>query len=116
MPIYEYECPDCGQRFEHMQKITEESLSSCPKCGGQNVQRLVSASAFHLKGSGWYKNDYSKNEPPSESKKSTDSSAASDSGSEKSSSKESKSPTSSTSSESKNEKSGSSSSSTKSSD
>lgn len=64
MPIYEYECPVCG-RFEVMQKISEVALEACPSCqsaGRQSsVQRIVSASAFHLKGSGWYKTDYSSN-------------------------------------------------------
>lgn len=62
MPIYEYECPVCG-RFELMQKISEAALEVCPTCQGagrqSSVQRVVSASAFHLKGSGWYKTDYS---------------------------------------------------------
>ena len=61
MPIYEYECPKCGT-FEVFQKISERPLkadplctrSDCPKC----AKRLVSAAAFHLKGSGWYKTDY----------------------------------------------------------
>lgn len=61
MPIYEYECPECG-RFETIQKFSDEPLSSCPTCKekGKNspVTKAVSASAFHLKGSGWYKTDY----------------------------------------------------------
>ena len=61
MPTYEYECPDCGHRFEEMQKITEDALTDCPKCQKTNVRRLVSATAFHLKGSGWYKTDYASN-------------------------------------------------------
>lgn len=62
MPIYEYECPVCG-RFEVIQKFSDKPLKSCPKCeeGGKKspVTKAVSASAFHLKGSGWYKTDYS---------------------------------------------------------
>ena len=80
MPIYEYECPACG-RFEVMQKISEAALDSCPTCQGAGrksaVQRIVSASAFHLKGSGWYKTDYSsKNGTAKEAKASTASSGA----------------------------------------
>ena len=61
MPIYEYDCPDCG-RFEYIQTSSEKPLTTCPNCkekGKKNkVQRAVSAAAFHLKGSGWYKTDY----------------------------------------------------------
>jgi len=61
MPIYEYECPNCG-RFEIIQKIGEKSLLSCPACIAKGkktkVTRAISAAAFHLKGSGWYKTDY----------------------------------------------------------
>lgn len=56
MPTYEYERED-GTRFEIVQKITEDALTACPTTG-QKVKRLVSAPAFHLKGSGWYKTDY----------------------------------------------------------
>lgn len=56
MPTYEYERED-GSRFEIQQKITDEPLRVCPDTG-QKVKRLVSAPAFHLKGSGWYKTDY----------------------------------------------------------
>lgn len=59
MPTYEYECPDCEHRFEAFQKISADPITDCPECGGSNVRRLISASAFHLKGSGWYKTDYS---------------------------------------------------------
>lgn len=61
MPIYEYDCPDCG-RFEVIQKVDEKPLKECPTCkekGKKNrVARAVSTSSFHLKGSGWYKTDY----------------------------------------------------------
>ncbi len=59
MPTYEYECSTCRHRFEIVQKITEPPLTTCPKCGAEKIKRLVSAPAFHLKGSGWYKTDYS---------------------------------------------------------
>ena len=62
MPIYEYECPDCG-RFETIQKFSDKPLTKCPHCkekGKQNkVTKALSDSAFHLKGTGWYKTDYS---------------------------------------------------------
>jgi putative FmdB family regulatory protein len=59
MPIYEYACKKCGN-FELMQRITEAPLKKCPTCGAK-VTKLISQSAFHLKGSGWYVTDYSKN-------------------------------------------------------
>lgn len=59
MPIYEYTCPRCGE-FEVMQRISEDPLKKCPTCGA-NVTKLISRSAFHLKGSGWYITDYARN-------------------------------------------------------
>jgi len=61
MPLYEYERED-GSRFELLQKFSDEPISECPTTG-QKVKRLISESAFHLKGTGWYKTDY-KNKPP----------------------------------------------------
>ena len=58
MPIYEYECPKCGA-FEHSQSIHDRPLHKCPKCR-RNVQRLISASSFQLKGGGWYAHGYQK--------------------------------------------------------
>jgi putative FmdB family regulatory protein len=59
MPIYEYACRRCGD-FEVTQRISEEPLKQCPTCGAK-VTKLISRSAFHLKGSGWYMTDYGKN-------------------------------------------------------
>ncbi len=60
MPIYEYECQACGHQFESTQRITEDPLKDCPTCKKPALQRLISATAFHLKGSGWYKDGYNK--------------------------------------------------------
>jgi putative FmdB family regulatory protein len=57
MPIYEYQCENCGRQFEIMQRMTEPLLSVCEKCGG-HVRRLISQTSFVLKGSGWYVTDY----------------------------------------------------------
>jgi len=57
MPIYEYKCSKCGREFEEFQKITEDEITTCRYCKGP-VNRLVSLSSFHLKGSGWYVTDY----------------------------------------------------------
>ena len=58
MPVYEYRCSACEQIFEVQQKISDAPLTRCEVCGGE-VKKLVSASAFHLKGGGWYADGYS---------------------------------------------------------
>jgi putative FmdB family regulatory protein len=60
MPLYEYKCDSCGKTFEVIQKFADEPLTAHPECGGK-VERLLSAPAFHLKGTGWYATDYAKN-------------------------------------------------------
>src|SRR6266446_7620244 len=60
MPIYEYRCLDCGHQFELMQKFSDPPAETCTSCSG-TVTKLISRSAFHLKGSGWYMTDYGKN-------------------------------------------------------
>lgn len=57
MPIYEYECTKCGDRFEIVQKITAQPLSTCSKCSG-GLRKVLSPTGFVLKGSGWYVTDY----------------------------------------------------------
>ena len=59
MPLYEYRCENCGELFEVIQKFSDEPLTVHEKCGGK-VERLLSAPAFHLKGSGWYATDYAR--------------------------------------------------------
>jgi putative FmdB family regulatory protein len=58
MPIYEYRCSACGHHLEALQKMTESPLRKCPDCGKSRLKRLVSASRFRLKGSGWYETDF----------------------------------------------------------
>ena len=57
MPIYEYACESCGKIHEVFQKFNDGPLASCPDCGGE-VKKLISNSAFILRGTGWYKTDY----------------------------------------------------------
>lgn len=57
MPIYEYQCAACGRIVEKWQNLSEAPLTICPQCGG-GLNKLISACAFHLKGSGWYVTDY----------------------------------------------------------
>ena len=59
MPLYEYECDACGQRFELIRKFSESELDACTLCGKGPVQRLMSSPAIQFKGSGWYITDYS---------------------------------------------------------
>ena len=58
MPFYEYQCKNCGHDLEAMQKITEPPLKKCPHCGKSQLQRLMSAPVFRLKGGGWYETDF----------------------------------------------------------
>lgn len=58
MPIYEYECTKCGKVYEVWQQMSDKPLKKCQGCSGK-LQKLISRSAFHLKGSGWYATDYS---------------------------------------------------------
>lgn len=67
MPLYEYECENCGHRFETIQKFSDPPIEKCPKCGGP-VHKLQSAPAFHLKGTGWYVTDYARKDQSNPSK------------------------------------------------
>jgi putative FmdB family regulatory protein len=58
VPIYEYECRKCGV-FDYEQSIADRPLARCPKCRSK-VTKLISASAFHLKGGGWYSDGYNR--------------------------------------------------------
>ena len=58
MPIYEYRCGACGHHLEALQKMADAPLRKCPECGKSQLKRLVSASQFRLKGSGWYETDF----------------------------------------------------------
>tara|TARA_Y100001934_G_C12309275_1_gene754087 strand:- start:674 stop:1063 length:390 start_codon:yes stop_codon:yes gene_type:complete len=58
MPIYEYECDQCGHNLEALQKISDERLVYCPECGEASLRKKVSAAAFRLKGTGWYETDF----------------------------------------------------------
>lgn len=58
MPTYEYECENCGNRFEKFQKMTDAPIKNCPQCKGP-VHRLIGTGAgIIFKGSGFYSNDY----------------------------------------------------------
>lgn len=60
MPIYEYQCQSCGHQLEKIQRMSDDPLKDCPDCGKAELQRLVSAAGFRLKGAGWYETDFKK--------------------------------------------------------
>jgi len=60
MPIYEYRCNACGHELEKLQRMSDEPLTDCPDCGAAELQRLISAAGFRLKGGGWYETDFKK--------------------------------------------------------
>lgn len=57
MPVYEYQCTACEHTFELRQKFSDEPAKECPSCGGE-VKKLISSTAFTLKGGGWYTEGY----------------------------------------------------------
>ena len=57
MPIYEYECTECGRIVEAWQRFSDAPLKTCKHCSGR-LHKLISQSTFHLKGTGWYVTDY----------------------------------------------------------
>ena len=59
MPLYEYQCDACSNRFERIRKFSDPPLETCPTCGG-TVRKLLSSPAIQFKGSGWYITDYAK--------------------------------------------------------
>lgn len=83
MPLYEFECEVCNQRFERIQKFTDPTPDVCPHCGKGPVRKLFSSPAIQFKGSGFYITDYAK-------KSSSDAGSKSSSGGESSASSDSK--------------------------
>jgi putative FmdB family regulatory protein len=79
MPIYEYQCANCGHQLEELQSISEPPLTKCPKCGKDTLKKLIgSGGGLIFKGSGFYLTDYKKkstsnSQSPSKKEKSKDS-------------------------------------------
>jgi putative FmdB family regulatory protein len=63
MPIYEYKCKACNREFEYQQRMADPDKTDCEACGASALERLISRTAFQLKGSGWYKDLYSSSKP-----------------------------------------------------
>ncbi|MGW2700760.1 FmdB family zinc ribbon protein [Streptomyces sp. NPDC001340] len=88
MPTYQYQCTECGEGLEAVQKFTDDALTECPNCGGR-LKKVFSAVGIVFKGSGFYRNDSrgstsssspatkSSSSSSSDSKSSTSSSASS---------------------------------------
>ncbi len=73
MPTYEYRCNACGKDFEYQQKMADPDLTKCEACGEDKLEKLISWSAFQLKGGGWYKDLYSKQTPEQQKQAARDS-------------------------------------------
>jgi putative FmdB family regulatory protein len=58
MPIYEYQCKECGHNLEVIQRFSDAPLTECPACKCIGLSKLVSAPSFRLKGGGWYETDF----------------------------------------------------------
>jgi putative FmdB family regulatory protein len=56
MPIYEYECEQCGVRFERLQRMSDSALTDCPECSG-HIHRVMQPVGIIFKGSGFYVTD-----------------------------------------------------------
>ncbi|MDQ0713982.1 putative FmdB family regulatory protein [Streptomyces luteogriseus] len=103
MPTYQYQCTECGEGLEAVQKFTDDALTECPDCKGR-LKKVFSAVGIVFKGSGFYRNDSrgssSSSSPAakSSSPSSSGSSSSSDSGSSSSGSSSSSSTSSSSSS------------------
>lgn len=59
MPIYEYQCDECGDSFDVLQRMSDDPLVICEKCGG-TLRKVLHPVAIHFKGSGFYTTDYGK--------------------------------------------------------
>lgn len=60
MPIYAFECTQCGHSFDRLQKLSDPDPDTCPACSARAVKRQLTAPSFRLAGSGWYETDFKK--------------------------------------------------------
>ncbi|MBD9700554.1 FmdB family transcriptional regulator [Streptomyces sp. ID01-12c] len=93
MPTYQYQCTECGEGLEAVQKFTDDALTECPSCNGR-LKKVFSAVGIVFKGSGFYRNDSrgsSSSSSPATSKVSSSSSDAKSSTTSSSSSSDAKS-------------------------
>jgi putative FmdB family regulatory protein len=86
MPLYEYECTQCHERTEKIQKFSDPEITICPHCSG-HLERVLSAPAISFKGGGWFADGYGNAKPKSSGEaKSSSSDSATKSSSDSSSS------------------------------
>lgn len=82
MPTYQYQCTECGEGLEAVQKFTDDALTECPSCGGR-LKKVFSAVGIVFKGSGFYRNDSrgstSSSSPASKTSAASSSSSSADS-------------------------------------
>ena len=76
MPIYAYRCTSCGFEKDHLQKLSDPVLNTCPECGQDSYAKQVTAAGFQLKGSGWYATDFKGGKSASEAPQKTDNAPA----------------------------------------
>jgi putative FmdB family regulatory protein len=80
MPIYDFQCSECGHQQELMRKVSAPNVDECPQCKQQTFSKKVSAPNFQLTGSGWYatdfKNSSTSSSKPAESSASTETASA----------------------------------------
>ena len=74
MPIYDFQCTNCGHRGEVMRKMSESNTTACPQCAHETFSKMLAAPSFQLSGTGWYATDFkgkkSENKPATEAEKS----------------------------------------------
>lgn len=58
MPIYDFQCSNCGHKLELLRKISDSSTTTCPNCNQETFSKMLSAPSFQLSGSGWYATDF----------------------------------------------------------
>jgi putative FmdB family regulatory protein len=75
MPIYDFQCTQCGHKAELLRKMSEPSTTACPACSQQTLTKMLSAPSFQLNGSGWYATDFKEKKPKSTATASTDNEA-----------------------------------------
>ncbi|WP_328918847.1 MULTISPECIES: FmdB family zinc ribbon protein [Streptomyces] len=83
MPTYQYQCTECGEGLEAVQKFTDDALTVCPNCEGR-LKKVFSAVGIVFKGSGFYRNDSrgsSSSSTPASSSKSSSSATSGSNGS-----------------------------------
>ena len=68
MPIYAYRCTSCGFEKDHLQKLSDPVLTTCPECGAASYAKQVTAAGFQLKGTGWYATDFKGGSKPAAAK------------------------------------------------